>query len=53
LGERFAKSFAGLTIFAAIFVANVEIATAIIAMLTKNLLLNFPASTTGSQMVSP
>ena len=47
------KSFAGLTIFAAMFVANVEMATAIIAMLTKNLLLNFPARINGSQIVSP
>ena len=38
LGERFAKSLAGLTIFAAIFVAKVEIATAIMAILTNNLL---------------
>jgi NCS1 family nucleobase:cation symporter-1 len=53
LGARFAKSFAGLTIFAAMLVANVEIATAIIATVTKNLLSNFPARTKGSQIISP
>ncbi len=52
-GDKFAKSFAGLTMLAAIFVANVESATAIIAMLTSNLLSNLPASTNGSQIVSP
>ena len=50
---KFEKSLAGLTILAAIFVANVEIATAIIAILTNNLFSNLPASTTGSQIVSP
>ena len=38
---------------AAMFVANVEIATAIIATLTSILLSNFAAKTTGSQMVVP
>ena len=40
-GDRLAKSFAGLTILAAMLVAKVDRATAIMAMLTNNLLSNF------------
>ena len=53
LGARFEKSLAGLTILAAIFVANVDIATASIAKVTIILFSNFPANTTGSQIVLP
>ncbi len=52
-GARFEKSFAGLTIFAAILVANVEMATAIMAKLTIILFSNLPANCTGSQIVLP
>ena len=52
-GARLAKSFAGLTMLAAMFVASVLMATQIIATLTSNLLSKRPASTSGSQMVVP
>ena len=52
-GARLAKSLAGLIIFAAILVANVEMATAIMATLTNNLLSNFSANTNGSQIAVP
>src|SRR3954469_881736 len=52
-GERFAKSFAGLTMLAAMFVASVEMATATIANVTNILLSNLAASTNGSHIVVP
>ena len=42
-----------ITILAAIFVARVEMVTAIIATLTSKRFSNFPARTNGSQIVLP
>jgi hypothetical protein len=52
-GAKLAKSFAGLTMLAAMFVAKVEMATAIMAIETNSLLSNLPAKTTVSQIVVP
>src|SRR5579883_212261 len=53
LGRKFEKSFDGDTTFAATFVFSVAISSATSATIATTGWLNFPNSTTGSQMGSP
>src|SRR5882724_491557 len=52
-GQRFAKSFAGLTTLAAMFVASVAIPSATSEKIKSAGLLKWVMSTTGSQIVWP